>query len=126
MEFMMPKAERQHAAREIAALACGTRLSSDMVDALVDWHVAQVAAAKAQAWIPGTGENADPRVEEVVKRFYLHGLQKKIFQLQNENRELAGHRKNFVECARFYADGAWDGGAKARLALECAGRPKPR
>jgi hypothetical protein len=43
-------------------------------EVVLSWHLETVAAARAEAWIPGLARSQDPAIEEVLGRFYRHHL----------------------------------------------------
>jgi hypothetical protein len=110
----------EHFIGEIRELASthGAEVGPDFVAALADWHMHAVAAARTEIWIPGLAAQSDPLVEELIKRFHLHRFEEMLTQLRERAFRLTARQIKLIECARFYAAGSWDGGAKARLALE--------
>ena len=110
----------EHFIGEIRELASthGAEVGPDFLAALADWHRDAVAAARTEIWIPGLTAQSDPLVEELIKRFHLHHLGETLTQLQERVFRLTARQIKLIECARFYAAGSWDGGTKARLALE--------
>lgn len=63
-------------------------------DVVLRWHLAAVASARADAWIPGLGGAQDPVVEETLARFYRHHMRVTIGHLKSENLEL---RRKLIE-----------------------------
>jgi hypothetical protein len=110
----------KHFIGEIRELASthGAELGPDFVAALADWHMDAIAAARTEIWIPGVAAQSDPLVEELIKRFHLHHFEETLIQLRERVFRLTARQIKLIECARFYAAGSWDGGTKARLALE--------
>ena len=86
-------------------------------DVVLRWHADAVANARAEAWIPGTAGSQDPVVEETLRRFYHHHTRVTIGQLKAQNMELRRRLVDAVACARFYASGASDAGARANTVL---------
>jgi hypothetical protein len=86
-------------------------------DAVLQWHLQAIATARAEAWIPGLISSYDPIVEKALRRFYDHSVRNAINRLTNENIELRRKALASAECARFYASGATDAGARANAAL---------
>jgi hypothetical protein len=82
-------------------------------EAVAEWHLQALAAARAQAWLPGMAGAQDPVVEEFLARFYRHHVRVAISRLRMENIELRRRMLDALECARFYAGGASDGGRHA-------------
>jgi hypothetical protein len=117
----MAEAERDRVAREIVGLAAGQVVEQAFLDAVIDWHLTAVQAAESEAWLPGGARSSDPVVEELIRRFYLHGFRENMIELQRKVRELADERRNLVESLRFYSAGVCDGGKNAISALERAG-----
>ena len=111
---------REQVLGEIAEIASthDAQLSSAALAAIANWHLSALQAARNEAWIPGTAEQSDPLVDELIRRFHLHGFKEKIIQLQERISYLADRQAKLIECARFYAAGPWDGGSRARSALE--------
>ena len=86
-------------------------------DVILRWHADAVAHARAEAWIPGMARSQDPAVEETLRRFYHHHTRLTIGRLKAENMELRRRLIDAVACARFYASGASDAGARANTVL---------
>ncbi|HKA81205.1 MAG TPA: hypothetical protein VKD43_14290 [Xanthobacteraceae bacterium] len=82
-------------------------------DAVLTWHADAVAHARAETWVPGMARSPDPAVEETLRRFYHHHIRLTISQLRAENMELRRKLVDALSCARFYASGASDAGARA-------------
>jgi hypothetical protein len=110
----------EHFIEEIRELASvhGTEVGPDFVTALANWHMDAVAAARTEIWIPGLTGQSHPLVDELIKRFHLHHFEEALAQLQERVFRLTARQIKLIECARFYAAGSWDGGTKARVALE--------
>jgi hypothetical protein len=62
--------------------------------AVLDWHLGTVSAARSEFWIPGLAGSRDPVVEKVLERFYSHHMAAAIKRLRCENIEL---RRKLVE-----------------------------
>ena len=86
-------------------------------DVILRWHADAVAHARAEAWIPGMARSQDPVVEETLRRFYHHHTRLTIGRLKAENMELRRRLIDAIACARFYASGASDAGARANTVL---------
>jgi len=86
-------------------------------DAVAEWHVQSLAAARAEAWIPGLAGSQDPIIEEALGRFYRHHVRAVVNRLRAENLELRRKMLEALECARFYASGRSDAGQRANAAL---------
>ena len=86
-------------------------------DVILRWHADAVAHARAEAWIPGMSRSEDPMVEETLRRFYHHHTRVTIGRLRSENMELRRRLVNALACARFYASGESDAGARANTML---------
>ena len=110
----------EHFIGEIRELASthGAEVGPDFVAALAGWHMDAVAAARTEIWILGLTTQSDPLVEELIKRYHLHHFAETLTQLQERVFRLTARRIKLIECAHFYAAGSWDGGTKARLALQ--------
>jgi hypothetical protein len=78
------------------ALANSGRPWAAWKDVVLRWHLACVATARAEAWIPGLGGAQDPVVEETLGRFYRHHMRVTIGHLKSENLEL---RRKLIEAA---------------------------
>jgi hypothetical protein len=105
---------------EVSALAalCGITLSADFLRRLLEWHHCKIEAAQRDAWVPGATPIDNAQVEEVIRRYHLHGFSEKIAYLQRRNRELMYRKSTLLDCVRFYAAGTWDGGNKARALVD--------
>ena len=112
-------AERDIAAAQLDDIALDNRGRPWAVwrDAVLRWHMKALANARAHAWIPGMAGAQDPVIEEALGRFYRHHMRVTIGHLQAENLELRRRCIAAVSCARFYASGANDAGARANAAL---------
>jgi hypothetical protein len=86
-------------------------------DVVLRWHADAVAHARAEAWIPGMAGSQDPVIEETLRRFYHHHTRVTIGRLKAENMELRRRLVDALSCARFYASGASDAGARATTVL---------
>jgi hypothetical protein len=95
-------------------------------DVVLRWHAEAVANARAEAWIPGMAGSQDPVIEETLKRFYHHHTRVTIGRLKAENLELRRRLIDAVACARFYASGASDAGARASTVLAGLDLPPAR
>ena len=87
-------------------------------DAVVEWHLRIITDARAETWIPGICAQYDPIIEKALSRFYDHQLRNAISRLTAENIELRRKMLAAADCARFYASGATDTGARASAALK--------
>ena len=67
--------------------------------------------------MPGLARSPDPVVEEALNCFYRHHMRVAMGHLKTENLELRRKLIEVVECARFYASGATDAGARAHSTL---------
>jgi len=85
--------------------------------AVVEWHVQTLARVRAESWIPGMAGEQDPMVERALSRFSSYHMRTTIARLREENAVLQRKLVEAVTCARFYAAGATDAGARARTAL---------
>jgi hypothetical protein len=83
----------------------------------LDWHLRVIATARAETWIPGLCAHYDPVVEKALRRFYHHQSRNAISRLMAENAELRRKLLGVAHCARFYARGGSDTGARASAAL---------
>ena len=86
-------------------------------NAVVQWHLRALAAARAEAWIPGLTGPQHPAVEEALNRFYRHHMRAAISRLRDENVMLRRKVIDALECARFYANGGDDHGERASMIL---------
>jgi len=111
--------ERDLAAAQLdeIALANQERGWEAWKEAVLSWHLETVAAARAEAWIPGLARSQDPAIEEVLGRFYRHHLSATVVRLKVENLELQCKLIDAVACARFYESGAIDAGERAHSML---------
>jgi hypothetical protein len=91
--------------------------SPEIIMAIVEWHMRAVAIATADVWVPGMAGSRDSFVQTVVDRFHTHQVGDAIGRLVNENTDLKLRLLQTLECVRFYADGATDGGCRAKAAL---------
>jgi hypothetical protein len=120
--------ERDLAAAELddIALAHDGQPWSAWRDVVLRWHAEAVANARAEAWIPGMAGSQDPVVEETLRRFYHHHTRVTIGQLKAQNMELRRRLIDAVACARFYASGGSDSGARANTVLSGLDPPTTR
>jgi hypothetical protein len=111
--------ERDLAAAQLdqIAVAFDGAPTSCWKDAVLRWHLQALADARAEAWIPGLVDTNDPMVEEALGRFYRHHMRATIGRLKAENLDLRRKLLDAVACARFYATGAVDEGARAHRML---------
>jgi hypothetical protein len=56
--------------------------------AVLDWHLRTLAAARAEAWIPGLAESRDPIVQKALDRYWGHHMAAVIKRLKTENLDL--------------------------------------
>jgi hypothetical protein len=120
--------ERDLAAAELddIALAHNGQPWAAWRDVVLRWHAEAVANARAEAWIPGMAGSQDPVVEETLRRFYHHHTRVTIGQLKAQNMELRRRLIDAVACARFYASGGSDAGARANTVLSGLELPTTR
>ncbi len=120
--------ERDLAAAELddIALAHDGKPWAVWRDVVLRWHADAVANARAEAWIPGMAGSQDPVVEEALRRFYHHHTRVTIGRLKAENLELRRKLVDALSCARFYASGASDAGARANTVLAGPDLPATR
>jgi hypothetical protein len=90
----------------------------EIIDAIVDWQIETIAAARADVWIPGMAGSRDPVVEEVLNRYYAHHIGTAVARLIEENTGLRRQLLQAVACIRSCAMEKADGGARARAVLE--------
>lgn len=111
--------ERDLAAAQLDDIGRGNegRPWAILKDIVLRWHLDAVARARAEAWVPGLARSPDPVVEEALNRFYRHHMRVAMGHLKTENLELRRKLIEAVECARFYASGATDAGARAHSTL---------
>ncbi len=111
--------ERDLAAAQLDDIGRGNegRPWAVLKDIVLRWHLEAVARARAEAWVPGLARSPDPVVEEALNRFYRHHMRVAMGHLKTENLELRRKLIEAVECARFYASGATDAGARAHSTL---------
>jgi hypothetical protein len=79
--------ERDDAAAQLDELALtvdGQPLAA-MKQAVVDWHLSKLAAARSESWIPGLARSRDPVVEKLLERLYDHSMAAAIKRLRAEN-----------------------------------------
>jgi hypothetical protein len=91
--------------------------SPEIITTIVEWHMRAVAIARADVWVPGMAGSRDSFVQTVLNRFHAHQVGDAIGRLVNENTDLKLRLLQTLECVRFYADGATDGGCRAKAAL---------
>jgi hypothetical protein len=111
--------ERDLAAAQLDDIGHGNegRPWTALKDIVLRWHLEAVARARAETWVPGLARSPDPVVEEALNRFYRHHMRVAMGHLKAENLELRRKLIEAVDCARFYASGAVDAGARAHSAL---------
>ena len=57
-------------------------------EAVLEWHLDALAAARSDVWIPGLADSGDPVVEKALERFYGRQVAATIKRLSTENVEL--------------------------------------
>jgi len=92
-------------------------------EAVLEWHLRALAEARSQGWVPGLAGRQDALVEEALSRFHGHYVRVMIIRLRAENFELRRRMLDATECARFYASGATDAGARANSVLHSLLKP---
>jgi hypothetical protein len=95
-------------------------------ESVLEWHLRTLATARSEAWIPGLADSRDPVVEKALGRFYSHHIGVAIKRLRAENIELRRKMFEMTACARFYASGATDVGARANALLKALQLPPAR
>jgi hypothetical protein len=95
----------------------GWKATPEIVDAIVDWQIRAVTAARTDSWIPGMAGSRDPIVKDVLSRFYTYRMGTAVGRLIDENSALKRQLLDALDCIRFYAQGAADGGIRAKTAL---------
>lgn len=85
--------------------------------AIIEWHLQTLAQVRAESWIPGMAGVQGPMVERALGRFSSFQMRTTIARLRTENTELQRKLLDALRCARFYASGATDAGACARVVL---------
>jgi hypothetical protein len=104
------------------ALAEDGKPRADWKAAVAAWHIQRLAAARAEAWIPGTAEQRDPVVDAALARFHSHHVRLVVERLAAENAKLKAKLTQALQCVRFYAGGDTDAGRRARAAMSQLGR----
>jgi len=89
----------------------------ECLGAIVDWHLASVAVARAEAWIPGSADTKDPVIEKAVIRFQQHQFNQIAQRLRDENSGLKVRLLAACGCIAFYAGGSADAGVRAGKTL---------
>jgi hypothetical protein len=120
--------EREFASAELddLALAHDGQPWTVWKESVLEWHLRTLAAARSEAWIPGLAERGDPVVEKALGRFYSHHMGVAIRRLRAENLELRRKMLETTACARFYASGVTDAGARANALLKALQLPSAR
>jgi len=90
----------------------------EIVTSIVEWHIAAVAAARADVWVPGMAGSRNPVVEEVLSRYYAHHMSAAVVRLMDENTGLRQQLLTAVGCIRSYAKDDTEAGARAKAVLE--------
>jgi hypothetical protein len=54
-------------------------------EAVLEWHLDALAAARSEAWIPGLADGTNAIVERALERFYGHHVAAAIKRLRVEN-----------------------------------------
>jgi hypothetical protein len=103
-------AERDFASVELdeLALAHAGRPWATWRQAVLDWHLRTLAAARSEAWIPGLADSRDPIVEKMLERLFSHYMAAAVKRLRAENLELRRRMLGLAECT------SGDGGPVAR------------
>jgi hypothetical protein len=86
-------------------------------NAVLEWHLQQIAQARAEAWIPGLAGVRDPAVDQALSRYYGQDARAVVASLRAENNELRRKFLDAIACVRFYASGGIDTGARAHAVL---------
>jgi hypothetical protein len=120
--------EREFASAQLdeLALAHNGRPWTAWKEAVLEWHLRALAVARSEAWIPGLANSRDPVVEKALGRFYGHHMGVAIRRLRADNVELRGKMLEMTACARFYASGVTDAGARANALLKALELPSAR
>ena len=93
------------------------RPDPEIVAAIVEWHFQAVAEARTEMWVPGMAGSRDPKVEEVLQKYYSHRIKSTIDRLTAENIRLKQQVMAAADCLKYYASGATDGGSRANSEL---------
>jgi hypothetical protein len=82
--------ERDFASAQLDAFArdYDCRPWAALKQAVLDWHLNELATVRSQAWIPGLADAPHPAVEKLLQRFYNHHMAAAIKRLSAENFEL--------------------------------------
>jgi hypothetical protein len=86
-------------------------------NAVLEWHLRALATARAEVWVPGLTGPQHPAVEEALNRFYRYHMRAAISRLRDENVVLRRKLIEALDCARFYANGGDDHGARASVTM---------
>jgi len=113
---------REHRQKAISELLYAVRAydwhpQPEIVAAIVEWHFHGIAEARTEIWAPGMAPNANPKVEQVLQRYYTHRIRSTIDRLIADNVRLKQQVSVAVDCLKYYASGATDGGARAKSQL---------
>jgi len=110
---------RERLATELRYVLRNHRWNStpEILDAIVDWQIRAVTAARTDSWVPGMAGSRDPIVKDVLDRFYAHRMGTAVGRLINENTALKRQLLDAIDCIRFYALGSGDDGFRAKAAL---------
>ena len=99
--------ERDLAAAELNYIALANRsVGGDAwKEAVLKWHCEGIARARAEAWIPGMAlskdPRVDPRVQELLARYYGDQIGVMLRRLKAENLKLRRHLIDALKCIRF-------------------------
>jgi len=121
-------AARDAAAAELDALAiaCDGLTWRELRSAIVDWHLDNLANARAQAWIPGMAGARDPLIDNLLGRFYHHQVRTIVARLNAEIADLRTRLSTVLQSVGFYASGGHDGGDRAKAILQRLAVPHRR
>ncbi len=113
-------AHRQKAISELlyAVRAYDWHPKPEIVRAIVEWHIEGVTEARTEIWVPGMAPNANPKVEQVLQKYYTHRIRSMIDRLTAENVCLRQQVSAAIDCLKYYASGDTDGGARAKSQLK--------
>lgn len=89
----------------------------EIVAAIVDWHFRGIIEARTEMWVPGMAGSANPKVEEVLQKYYTHRIKSTIERLTAENVRLKQQVVAAADCLKYYASGETDGGTRANSEL---------
>jgi hypothetical protein len=83
-------AERKFVSAELDQLALTHegRPWSAWKEAVLEWHLEALAAARSDVWVPGLADSGNPVVEKALERFYGHHVAVAIKRLTAENIQL--------------------------------------